>query len=74
MRRVLRGWSVVALLLVAVSLAACGSSSSWNESTAKPSATKVSYSGAENKNPSPAPPLRLRDSLGENVDIRDFHT
>jgi protein SCO1 len=73
MRRVLRGWSVVALLLVAVSLAACGSSSSWNESTAKPSATKVSYSGAENKNPSPAPPLRLRDSLGENVDIRDFH-
>jgi protein SCO1 len=69
----LRAWTVVFALAPAVLLAACGSSASGDKASSTSSATKVVYAGAENKTPSPAPALRLRDSLGQDVDIGSFH-
>ena len=56
-----------AILLAAALLAGCGSSSE-RAATARP----ASFSGAVNKTPGPAFPLRLRDSVGKTVDIRDY--
>jgi protein SCO1/2 len=65
--------SVALLLSAAVLVAACGSSGPDNKSSSTPAAAKVTYSGAQSNNPTPAPPLHLRDSLGQDVDIRDVH-
>jgi protein SCO1/2 len=67
-----RAWTVVVALAASLLLAACGSSASGDKASSTPAATKVVYSGAENTTPSPAPPLRLRDSLGQEVDIGSF--
>jgi protein SCO1 len=62
MSRVLIGLGAVAAL--AAGLAACGGSSSDSQ--------KSSFAGLRAKPQVDAPPLRLRDSLGKPVDIRDY--
>jgi protein SCO1 len=67
----LRASKVVALLGVCL-LVGCGSSASGARSSSTAS-SKVAYAGAESTHPSPAPALHLRDSLGQDVDIRSLH-
>jgi protein SCO1/2 len=63
------------LLVVAGSaaLVACGSSSPAKKgTTSSPKAQKAAFAGTTNQTPSQAAPLRLRDSLGRTVDLRDY--
>lgn len=56
------------LLLAAVLVAGCGSSSPETQ----PSTAKAQFAGAEASPPEPAAPLRLRNYLGEPVDIKQY--
>ena len=61
----------MALLAGTVGLAACGGSSS--DPGTNRGASTSSYAGATANPPKPAPPLKLRDSLGKSVDIQQYH-
>ena len=65
--------AVLTLVLLAgtVGLAACGGSSSDSTSTGQTS-TSADYAGAIANPPKPAPPLQLKDSLGNPVNIDDY--
>jgi protein SCO1/2 len=56
---------VVVALSLALAIAGCGGSSSADSST-------VAFSGAENSPPIPAPPLKLKNSLGKPVDLASY--
>jgi protein SCO1/2 len=64
-----------ALVLLGASalVAACGSSSSSSTQAASTTKTRpAQFQGARNQTPGPAAPLRLRDSLGRQVDLTDY--
>jgi protein SCO1/2 len=52
--------------------AGCGSSSSSSTSSDPATSTTASYSGATANPPKPAPPLKLKNSLGQPVNIKDY--
>jgi protein SCO1/2 len=56
---------VVVALSLALAIAGCGGSSSADSST-------VAFAGAENSPPIPAPPLKLKNSLGKPVDLASY--
>jgi protein SCO1/2 len=63
------------LVGAALALVACGSSSSdrrGTTSTASASGRSARFAGTTNETPSPAAALRLRDSLGRMVDLREY--
>jgi protein SCO1/2 len=57
------------LVVAAVLMAGCGGGSS---TAAQAGAEKVHFKGAEASPPQPAAPLRLRNYLGESVDIKQY--
>ncbi len=64
MSKVSKGLAAIAVAAVVVGLAACGGSSS--------DPAKANFAGLQAKPQRPAPPLQLRDSLGQPVNIRDY--
>jgi protein SCO1/2 len=57
---------------LAALVAACGGSSSSSDPTTTATASNADYAGATATHPEPAPPLKLDNSLGQPVDIKDY--
>jgi protein SCO1/2 len=69
MRRTVAG---LVLLAGLGALAGCGGSSSSTPSGVAQNSTSVDYAGATANPSKPAPPLKLKDSLGQPVNIADY--
>jgi protein SCO1 len=71
----LRGVQQGAIVVAALALSACGGGSTQHRttsSTPRASAQPVSYAGPTLQHPAPAPPLVLRNYLGQRVDLQSY--